>query len=233
MTNDNIDYTSHLKRILILSATEKESFQIRVFIEKISESQPNPCTEKGIQIQTAAFGIGGASAMFHAYPLIEQADWVILVGIAGSFDQSIGLGEVVQVISDEFADLGVNDRGVFRSVFEVGLSKVDEFPFQNGKIPTTQFNAIPHINHVEGITLNTVSGEEQEIELLKQRYPHATVETMEGAYIHFLAAQFQKKLTHIRGISNYVEPRNRANWKIEEAIAASNETVIAILKGLI
>lgn len=233
MTNPNIDYKSHLKRILILSATEKESIHIRSFVEKMSESQPNLWTEKGIQIQLETFGIGGASAMFQAYPLIVQADWVILVGIAGSFDQSIGLGEVVQVKSDELADLGVNDRGTFRSVFEIGLMDADAFPFQSGKIPSPEFSAIPNINQVEGITLNTVSGEEREIENLKKRYPSAAIETMEGASIHYLAAQFQKKLTHIRGISNYVEPRNRTNWKIEEAIAASNEAVIAILKGLI
>lgn len=232
MTKENNDNVSQLKRTLVLSATEKEIKPIRDFVGKNSESNANAWTEKGFQLRLASFGIGSASAMFHAYPLIEQSDWVILVGIAGSFDTSIGLGQVVQVKSDEFSDLGVNDRGIFRSVFEIGLMNPNESPFQNGKIIAPQFTAIPGLQIVEGITRNTISGEEKEIALLKQRFPCAAIETMEGAHIHYIASQFQKKLTHIRGISNYVEPRNRANWKIDEAITASNNVVIDILSSL-
>jgi len=232
MIIENNDTNTAISRILILSATEKELKPTLDFVNQDPVLLIQKLTNIGISIKLSTIGVGGASAIFNAYELIQQADLVILVGVAGSFQTSIQLGEVIQVVSDEFADLGVNDRGVFRSVFEIGLTNANEFPFNNGKIPASTFLNIHDLKTVEGITVNTVSGDEVGISKLIKAYPHATIETMEGAYIHYLAAMFHKKLLHIRGISNYVEPRNRANWKLDEAIVACNEYIVKVLNNL-
>jgi futalosine hydrolase len=52
---------------------------------------------------------------------------------------------------------------------------------------------------------------------------------MEGAAVLYVAEMLDIPAIQIRSISNYVEPRNRENWKIKEAIENLNYQIINIL----
>jgi futalosine hydrolase len=56
------------------------------------------------------------------------------------------------------------------------------------------------------------------------------VESMEGAAFFFSCLQAKIPFLEIRGISNYVEPRNRENWCIGLAIENLNTTVLDIIE---
>ena len=58
------------------------------------------------------------------------------------------------------------------------------------------------------------------------------VESMEGAAFMYACATADVPFAHVRAVSNFVEPRNRAAWKIQEAIAALDRTARDILSGL-
>ena len=53
---------------------------------------------------------------------------------------------------------------------------------------------------------------------------------MEGAAVFYVAGMLDIPVIQLRTISNYVEPRNRAAWKIQEAIQVLNDLLIRILK---
>ena len=58
----------------------------------------------------------------------------------------------------------------------------------------------------------------------------ADIETMEGAALHYVALLESIPFLQLRCISNKAEPRNRATWKINEALEACHKEVIHLLK---
>jgi futalosine hydrolase len=84
---------------------------------------------------------------------------------------------------------------------------------------------------VTGVTVNTVHGHEPTIAALLER-GHADVESMEGAALLYACLLQGVPCAQVRAVSNYVERRNRAAWKMGEAIDALNATGLAILEGL-
>ncbi|MNN79007.1 hypothetical protein D3C81_1956130 [compost metagenome] len=55
---------------------------------------------------------------------------------------------------------------------------------------------------------------------------------MEGAAVFLAATETQTQTIQIRGISNYVEKRNRATWNIPLAIQNSNAVLFQILSEI-
>ena len=220
----NHQMNQHKIKVLIASATLKEQQIAKQVLAQNSDKQL-------IELDFLVAGIGGAAATFALTHHASKADLIILTGIAGGFDDKVKIGDVVQVDTDCFGDLGVDDNGLFRSVFDIGLVKDNEFPFEKGRIVAENSISLP-LKKVNGITVNTVSGSSAQIQKLRSAYPDVEIETMEGAYVHYVARQLKKPLLHLRGISNYVEPRNRNNWKIEESIEATNRILIDVVNNL-
>jgi futalosine hydrolase len=133
------------------------------------------------------------------------------------------------VVSDEFAFWGAENKGEFLSVFDLNLQSENEKPFQNKVLSPEQTNfKLEHIQKVNGLTVQTVTGSATSIDLLLKTYK-ADVESMEGAAVFYVANQFEIPAAQIRAISNYVEPRNRDNWKIKEALDALNHAVVPLI----
>lgn len=165
-------------------------------------------------------GVGLTATAFHLGKILATSsfDGAVNFGVAGAFDLSIQLGTTVQVIEDEFADLGAENNDEFVSLFEMNLQNENEAPFSNGKlVPMGDWKSIGNLQKVRGASVNTVHGNAQSIANFKAR-SNAQIETMEGAAFFYACSMGGVDSLQIRAISNYVEPRNRENWKLEEAI---------------
>ena len=57
----------------------------------------------------------------------------------------------------------------------------------------------------------------------------ADIETMEGAAFFYACLMSGTPCVQIRGISNYIEPRNLSKWNIPLAVKNMNATIIRIL----
>jgi futalosine hydrolase len=112
---------------------------------------------------------------------------------------------------------GVEDHQKFLDLFDLQFEQSDSFPFVNGRLFNNLRSALPSITWVDSLTVNTASGSEDTISKRVQKY-HPDIETMEGAALHYVCLQEGIPFLQLRGISNKVEPRNKANWKIEEAM---------------
>jgi len=168
-------------------------------------------------------GIGSVATTFWLTQTLLQRSYyrAISIGIAGSFSDDINIGETVQITEDCFADLGIDDNGVFRTLREASLTcdKHDcDFISNPFPLPSSHQN-------VRGITVQTTSGSQQRIDTLERRLK-PKVETMENAAFFFVCSMMQLPFATFRAISNRVEPRNRNKWRVEEAIENVNECLL-------
>ena len=55
---------------------------------------------------------------------------------------------------------------------------------------------------------------------------------MEGATLHYTCRQAGIPFLQIRAVSNYIGERNKANWKIKEALDNLNQTLLKYIDRL-
>ena len=85
------------------------------------------------------------------------------------------------------------------------------------------------MQQVHGISVNKVHGTVESINTMETSFPFAQVESMEGAAFFYASLQYGTAALQIRSISNYVEKRDRENWKLKEAITHLNEVLQEML----
>ena len=155
---------------------------------------------------------------------------VIQVGIAGSFNEKLAMGQAVVVSSDTIGDMGVEENGAFKTVFEMGLTNPDHFPFSGGKLINPHHELINQIGltQVHGISINEISTSPKRIQFYKDQLG-ADIESMEGAALHMVCLENKIPFLQIRGISNGIGERDKSQWKIAEATKA----VADVVKNLI
>ena len=206
-------------QILLVAATEPE---IAPFLKG------RPATDFLIT------GVGSPVAIYQLSKRLHQIDYdlVIQAGIAGSFTSHLKPGEVVLVKQDHFADLGISEKNDFHTIFEAGLADENLFPFTGGWL-RNETAIIEHIQlqQVKGLTVNSVSDNKELISRQVIKFD-AQIESMEGAALHYVCLQEHIPFIQVRSISNYVGERNKANWKMQEAIDNLNIELLRIVDKL-
>ena len=232
-------------RILIVSSTYQEIEKTLIRFPKRQIIVPNRMER--IQHQKAEIDIliTGVGMLFTAYHLGKtlatyQYDFSINAGLSGAFDRQLALGEVVHVTKDFLPELGAENLDNFIPLSDLNLLSEFDHPYtKNGieNISLLNLKSILALKKVNGITVNTVHGNEKTIQKQMDLYfdlfkKRVQTETMEGAA--FLHACIQSRLScmQLRAVSNYVEPRNRDSWKIELAIENLNKKLFEIINEI-
>lgn len=183
----------------------------------------------GHEIDFLITGIGMVST---AYMVTRQFaageyDLAINIGLAGSFDRSLQIGEVVRVEVDHFSEVGAEDGEDFLTLEDMGLEGLSSVTLEIDYHSDT-LNSLPVVT---GITVNTVHGNETSIEKVVERL-NPSVETMEGAAFLYICKRERTLAIQLRSISNYVEKRNRDNWNVPLALSNLHKTIIEILQEI-
>lgn len=229
-----------LSPILIVSATRFETAPLRDAVAKTHEVLPTAtgegwqCPATGRTVVFFPAGVGVPETLLSMAQLTPdfRPGLVMQVGIAGSFDRGLALGQVVEVVTERYADLGADDRdGRFLDLYALGLDDPDRFPFSGGLLINPKPLGIGGMQQVSGLTTNTASGRADRIDALSERC-RAHVESMEGAALFDFCLRRGWAFAQLRGISNYVEPRDRSQWQIGPAIENLCETVAAWLNAV-
>lgn len=221
-------------KILVVSATENEIYALKNTIEA-KNSTACGLTKDGTDDFTVDFLVTGIGGVLTSYSLMRKIseknyDLVINVGIAGSFNPDIEIGDVLFVQSDQFADLGIEDKKNFYTLFEKGFMEKNQFPFKDGKLENP-YDFDLDLKKASAITVNTTHGCEKSIDLFKNKFK-ADLETMEGAAFFYVCLQEGIKFMQIRSVSNYVQERDSSKWDIPKAINKLNEQLNLILDDL-
>lgn len=223
--------------ILLVSATP---FEMAPLLGCLHDAAGTP-DEQGVyllpplRVKLLVTGVGMVSTAFHLGQLF--ATWrphlALNMGIAGALDTRLQLGDVLCVGTERFADMGVEEAdGRFTDLFAMHLQGPDNWPYQRGLLRCPPVEAARFLPVVHGLTVNRVHGTAASIAAVRARHPDAQVESMEGAAFFFASLLAELPFLQVRSISNYVEPRNRANWDIPLAIERLNETVWDMLQSL-
>lgn len=165
----------------------------------------------------------------------ERFDLAVSAGIAGAYPGSgLNPGDLAVASVIVQADLGAQDGEGFLDLTALGLSVLPEaqnagiFPVWDG---SARLAAQVRAAHGPALTLSTVTGTAERARRLTDRYPGALTEGMEGAGIAHAALLAGVPALEVRGISNPVGPRDRAAWRIGEALDATRRGLMGLLEG--
>lgn len=208
---------------------------MQVLVIAATEMEIAPFLAQNILAGHLITGVGAPAAMYYLQKILNtnKYDCVIQAGIAGTFTHTPALGETVLVERDVFADLGMFQNNRLTSLFESGFIKQDEQPYKNGWL-INEGNLLHHFSLPKhtGITINTVT----ENKLMTDEYIRLyqpSVESMEGAALHYVCLMENIPFLQLRSISNVVGERDKSKWKITAAVQNLNhhlQEIVAVLK---
>ena len=214
---------------IIASATAFEIAGTQDFIVK------NARKYNGHELEFVITGIGGTMTAYTLTKNIRQRrpDYIIQAGVAGSFTPAYPLGSPLLVKEEVFADLGATDNGRLADIFDLNLADGHQHPFIDNLLvnPWTEEWKTLHLPMVRSASVNAISSTPQQVEAIRQKYDPA-LESMEGAALHFVCLMENVPFLQLRTISNEVGDRNKANWKMKEAIAKLNSELSNIITVL-
>ncbi|HNY08191.1 MAG TPA: futalosine hydrolase, partial [Bacteroidales bacterium] len=222
-------------KILIVSAThlEIEPLVRKLKLRKQLTANLIRYTYKQYVIDILISGVGMVSTAFNLGTILSRRryDAAINMGIAGSFNPELKIGDVVNITSDRFSEMGAESGEKFLSFIDLKLIEKDDFPYtDNMLINDSQIRSLvlQKLPKACGITVNTMLGKTETIERVKHLF-HPDVESMEGAAFFYACLCLKMRCFQIRAISNFVEKRNKEKWNIPLAVANVNRILLEIL----
>jgi futalosine hydrolase len=217
-------------RLLIAAATAFELEHFQHFLDqKFEKTAENLYCRNNLEVYVSITGIGMMRTAFALAEAINsfRPHFALQAGVAGAFNRDLKLGSLVIIQAEVLGDLGVEDHNIYRDMFDIELTPVNEQPFANKKL-INSFQDFPlrlNLPFVSSLTVNTVSGSSVTIRKREEKYG-CDIESMEGAAFHYACLMKKVPFLQVRSISNYVEPRDRSKWKMKEAIRHLNDWMI-------
>jgi futalosine hydrolase len=212
-------------RVLVVAATQAEISSLVSGLGRASVVGPGVTSYQGfdhtIDVLISGVGMVATSTWCSRVLSTNRFDVALNLGVCGSFKPEIFPGSVVHVVSDRLAELGAEDGDKFLTIQEMKLLGDDEFPFTSGRLVNASppvLGPLASMRPVNGITVSTVHGNDDSIARMMRRFS-PDVESMEGAAFMYACLVHGVPFAQVRAVSNMVERRNRAAWKLEEAIA--------------
>jgi len=206
-------------KTLVVAATKAE---VAFFYQHFNLPEGDFIENRNFDLLITGVGMVATAFSLGQHLSSNKYNLVINVGIAGCFDRNIELGSLLNVSEDIFAELGAENRDEFLTITDLGFGE------NHFKSKTKKNIALPSVT---GITVNCITGSEKSINNLKKRL-NPTTESMEGAAVFYACKQQNIDCLQVRSISNYVEPRNKENWKIGLAIKNLNDWMISFISEM-
>ncbi|MFJ9629187.1 futalosine hydrolase [Streptomyces sp. NPDC101175] len=176
----------------------------------------------GDRITVTAVGVGPAAAAAGTATALARVpyDLVVSAGIGGGFQPEAPVASLVVADEITVADLGAQTPEGFLPVTELGFGAVTHRP------PAALVRAVATASGARPgtvLTVSTVTGTAARAAELRARHPRALAEAMEGFGVAEAAAVHGVPVLELRAVSNPVGPRDRAAWRIGDALAALTE----------
>ena len=207
---------------------------MRILLTAATKQEVEPYTIKNKTIDLLITGVGVPSTLFQLQKAIFslQPDIIIQAGVAGSFSNSLSLGQVVLVKQDAFGDIGMEENKEFTPIFKSNFADANEFPFSDGwLINPSKLFSVSKLKNVKAITVNKVSDSEvQKNQSIIHFSPE--IETMEGAAFHFIGLHQKIPFIQLRSISNTVGERDKSKWEIKESIGNLNKELKILVEQI-
>lgn len=214
--------------VMIVSSTAEEVKPAMEFCKANFLTGENGYTRGTLTVRFLVTGIGMMRMAYHLGLALHKypSDLCINAGIGGAFPGKLDIGDTVHIIEEQAIDLGAEDAvGNFLSPAEMGLP--EDISTMTGLInpEASEYTFLPPAN---GVTVNTVLGTSQSIDLVIDSFDPDVV-SMEGAAFFYACLKSGVRFVEMRSISNIVEPRDKSKWDIPLAIKNLNEELKQVL----
>jgi futalosine hydrolase len=186
------------------------------------------------KIEVLLTDVGLLNATYHITKAsFSKPHIMIQAGVAGCFDTSIPLGTTAVVLRETIGDMGVLQNSTFTSAFGMGLLKPNEQPWTGEKLENGHTDLIKQAELVlvDAVTVNEISTNDDRISYYKNGLG-ATIETMEGAALHYVGLKENIQFLQLRSFSNYVGERDKGKWQLNEAVRNVNIVLQELLAKL-
>jgi futalosine hydrolase len=205
---------------------------MNILVVAATEMEIAPFIAENRFVDVLITGVGAPACMYSLTKQLQQSkyDYVVQAGIAGTFKNMYALGETFAVKSDVFADIGVQEKGNYFTLFEKGFMQADSFPYTNGMLLNENIGN-HQLQALKAITINTITDNFEQSEMFRKKFD-ADIESMEGAAFHYVCIQEKIPFLQLRSISNFVGERIKTNWKMKEAVQSLNENLSRIIVDL-
>jgi futalosine hydrolase len=199
-------------RLLVVTAVTAEADAVRAGLD------PALGTVEPVGVGPAASAAGTARLLARAEAAGSPYRAVLSAGIAGGFPNRAEIGATVLGTRSIAADLGAETPDGFLPVEQLGFgtSTLEA----DAALLKTLCAALPDAVVGDILTLATVTGTAVTAARLAARFPAAAAEAMEGYGVASAATQAGVPFAELRTISNLIGPRDRASWRLPEALAA-------------
>jgi futalosine hydrolase len=207
-----------MPRHLVLIPTELER---RIIAPHFAGATPELC-----RIELCGFGMVAAAARAAAAIAQARPDRVLLVGVAGAYDDRLPLGTAWGFRRVGCSGIGAGSGDAFVSAEAMGWP---QWPGEPAHAETAIGDEIacaaaawpqaPWADLLLSVT--AASGDAADAARRRRSFPAAAAEDMEGFGVALACRLAQVPLTIVRGISNVAGDRNTAAWKLADAADAA------------
>ncbi|MFC0526703.1 futalosine hydrolase [Phytohabitans kaempferiae] len=211
--------------LLVVTAVEAEAQAVRAGLRQPVAAASGAEPPQRAPVTVAAAGVGAAAIAAGTARLLTLAEAagdpyqaVVLAGIAGGFPGRAPVGATVLAAHSIAADLGADSPEGFIPLDDLGFGTTIA-PADPALLARLRA-ALPTAITGDILTVNTVTGTAQGVQTLAGRFPAAVAEGMEGYGVARAAAAASVPFAELRTISNAIGPRDRAAWRIPDALAA-------------
>ncbi|MEE4545473.1 futalosine hydrolase [Streptomyces sp. V4-01] len=203
-------------RLLVVTAVAAERDAVSAGLASASSAMVGATVIAG-GVGPAAAAAATATELTLAAAAGEPYTLVVSAGIGGGFAPAAPVGSLAVAETIVAADLGAQTPDGFVPVADLGFG-VSEHRTP-GRLGRTLADAVG-ASYGPVLTVSTVTGSAERAAELTARHPGAVAEAMEGFGVAEAAAAAGVPVAEVRAISNAVGPRDRAAWRIGEALAA-------------
>ena len=215
--------------VLVLAATALEMSRLK---------------DAGVPVVVGGIGaVNTAHALSTYFATHRTPSLVIQTGIAGAYvPANVSVGSVLLADAEIYGDAGVLTPEGWRPMEEIGIPLIAATSSQPARFNYFPLDAELVVRAAQAagnsvtrtgkfLTLAQVTGVRAAGDTLYERFG-ALCESMEGAAAAHVCALHDVPFLEVRGVSNLVENRNRANWRIAEAADAAQRAVLKIVEHL-
>jgi futalosine hydrolase len=225
-------------KILLVASSNSEINPLRDKLTFVSKLNANLVNYRlgTLDIDILITGHGSVPMVYHLVKTMHvySYDLAINLGIAGSFDYFLELGFVVNVVQDQFADLGFEEKDAFFTLFEKELLNEDSFPFTGELLRSLgnfEIDVVDSLIPVKSITVNTLHGRQENIQRVKKQFK-SEIETMSGAAFFYACLMEKIPFLQIRAVSYFIEIPKVDNWNLPLAVRNLTSTTLDLLEEL-
>ena len=216
-------------KVLILAATKMEVSPFLLQFKFLKKQFPH------LQLVCAETGVGMLLSALKTIRLCEKnrPDFVIQVGIAGSFLPKNSLAQTYAIQSETLGDTGVWENGHWLDLFDLKLADSNKSPFNNRQVLNKKIQSVNLLKLplAKSLSVNQITTGTKNKAAVQAKYG-VDLESMEDIAVHLVCNHLKIPFIQLRTVSNIVGERDKTKWKMQEAINHLNITLVNYLDAL-